>query len=94
MVPFQSLDLTKWMRKPNRAKLQSDVYCLLIVSYMAMSLIKINLTDKDTNVNKNYTQLQKKPISHFSGELWKIEVRNENIFIPIPYQPFLHQFIE
>ena len=35
-----------------------------------------------------YTQLQKKPISHFSGGggggggLWKIEVRNENIFIP------------
>ena len=29
-----------------------------------------------------YTQLQKKPISHFSGHLWKPELRNENIFIP------------
>ena len=29
-----------------------------------------------------YTQLQKTPISHFLGELWKIEVRNENTFIP------------
>ena len=29
-----------------------------------------------------YTQLQKKPISHFSGQLWKSELRNENIFIP------------
>ena len=29
-----------------------------------------------------YTQLQKKPISHFSGQLWKTELRNENIFIP------------
>ena len=29
-----------------------------------------------------YTQLQKKPISHFSWQLWKSELRNENIFIP------------
>ena len=29
-----------------------------------------------------YTQLQKKPISPFSGLLWKSELRNENIFIP------------
>ena len=29
-----------------------------------------------------YTQLQKKPISHFSGQLWKTELRNEIIFIP------------
>ena len=29
-----------------------------------------------------YTQLQKKLISHFSGQLWKSELRNENIFIP------------
>ena len=29
-----------------------------------------------------YTQLQKKPISHFSGQLWKSELRNENIFMP------------
>ena len=28
-----------------------------------------------------YTQLQKKPISHFSGQLWKSELGNENIFI-------------
>ena len=28
-----------------------------------------------------YTQLQKKPISHFSGQFWKSELRNENIFI-------------
>ena len=28
------------------------------------------------------TQLQKKPISHFLGQLWKSELRNENIFIP------------
>ena len=27
-------------------------------------------------------RLQKKPISHFSGQLWKSELRNENIFIP------------
>ena len=27
------------------------------------------------------TQLQKKPISHFSGLLWKSELRNKNIFI-------------
>ena len=31
---------------------------------------------------KKYTQLQKKPLSHFSGQLWKSELRNENIFIP------------
>ena len=29
-----------------------------------------------------YTQIQKKPISHFSGQLWKSELRNENICIP------------
>ena len=29
-----------------------------------------------------YTQLQKKPISHFPGQLWKSELRNENIVIP------------
>ena len=29
-----------------------------------------------------YTQLQKKPISHFLGQLWKSELGNENIFIP------------
>ena len=33
------------------------------------------------NIHK-YTQLQKKPISHFSGQLWKSELRNENIVIP------------
>ena len=33
-------------------------------------------------INTIYTQLQKKPISHFSGKLWKTEYRNENIFIP------------
>ena len=29
-----------------------------------------------------YTQLQKKPISHFSWQLRKSELRNENIVIP------------
>ena len=29
-----------------------------------------------------YSQLQKKPISYFSGQIWKAELRNENIFIP------------
>ena len=29
-----------------------------------------------------YTQLQKKPISHFSGNFLKTELRNENICIP------------
>ena len=29
-----------------------------------------------------YTQLQKKPISQFSEQLGKSELRNENIFIP------------
>ena len=31
---------------------------------------------------QRYTQLQKKPISHFSWELWKQELRNENMFVP------------
>ena len=30
---------------------------------------------------KTYTQLQKKPISHFSGQFWKTELRNVKIFI-------------
>ena len=29
-----------------------------------------------------YTQLQKKNISYFSGQIWKAELRNKNIFIP------------
>ena len=29
-----------------------------------------------------YTQLQKKPISHFSRQLWKSELTNEKILIP------------
>ena len=29
-----------------------------------------------------YTQLQKKPIGHFSGQLRKSELRNENIYCP------------
>ena len=36
----------------------------------------------DIKGNPSYTQLQKKPISHFSGQLWKSELRNENMFIP------------
>ena len=36
----------------------------------------------DIGVNTIYTQLQKKPISHFSGQLWKTEWRNENRLIP------------
>ena len=35
-----------------------------------------------THIIPVYTQLQKKPISHFSGQLWKSELRNENIVIP------------
>ena len=31
-----------------------------------------------------YTLLQKKPISLFSGQLWKLELRNENILYHIP----------
>ena len=33
-----------------------------------------------------YTQLQKKPISHLFGELWKIEVRNEIYIYHSPQQ--------
>ena len=37
---------------------------------------------KFTFIPPKYTQLQKKPISHFSGQFWKTELRNENMCIP------------
>ena len=29
-----------------------------------------------------YTQLQKKPVIYVSGQIWKAELRNENICLP------------
>ena len=42
----------------------------------------ILLAKSNSAVWNIHTQLQKKPISHFSGQLWKSELRNKNIFIP------------
>ena len=41
-----------------------------------------------------YIQLQKKPISHFLGQLWKSALGNENIFIPYSVAISSASFIE
>ena len=42
----------------------------------------LEITCRGSVISCKYTQLQKKPISHSSGHLWKSELGNENILIP------------
>ena len=56
---------------------------LMFYAYSRLEPWAQRITDYQLNIKQCiYTQLQKKPISHFSCHLWKSELRNENIFIP------------
>ena len=42
-----------------------------------------DLANEKASISRLYTELQKKPISHFSSQLWKKKFRNANIFYTI-----------